>query len=166
MKLPHFEPSNTGRVIAYVLIMVATAYGFVRVDNLAHQVKREVINRVEQNTQQIKTTQREQCVQVDADHNRERARILTSERLLYSVPAFKVLISSPRAEHVAYSTAKKNYNDVRKTRPSYCLEYSKNRVKDFPSLADFREGRMKSRNVSHSKPSQGSGGTVPGPGTP
>jgi hypothetical protein len=83
------------------------------------------------------------CESIDADHNRERARIITNEVLIYSVPAFKVLIGDPRAEWIAYKTARDNYLSVRRTRPPFCRELVANPVKDFPSLQDFQEGRVK-----------------------
>lgn len=76
------------------------------------------------------------CVYVDADHNRERADIVRNEQLLYTVPEFKALINSPKAEAVAYVRAKQRYVQVRSTRPSFCAR--SNPVPPFPSLRTFQ----------------------------
>ncbi len=78
------------------------------------------------------------CQSIDADHNRERARIITNERLLYRVPEFHALIPTPSSEREAYNNARRNYNGVRNSRPDFCADLVPNPVKPFPPLSEFR----------------------------
>lgn len=80
------------------------------------------------------------CHAIDGDHNRERARLIAGEKLLYAIPSFKVLVSTPDAERAAYDKARHDYYEVRKTRPPFC-DFVPNPVKPFPSLKEFRHPR-------------------------
>jgi hypothetical protein len=89
------------------------------------------------------TLRRELCQFADGEHNRERTNIVRGERLIYLVPAFKTLIATPDGERAAYASAKSRYMGVRATRPDLnCDQYHRNPVAQFPSLEDFRAGRV------------------------
>lgn len=100
--------------------------------------------RSEDNRNLIKQTRTEQCTNIDADHNRERFRLVEGQAILYKLPEFKALIASPAAEKVAYDLAKVRYVQVRSTRPPYCTKLvGLNAVKPYPPLSAFQDGRIK-----------------------
>jgi hypothetical protein len=99
-----------------------------------------VSQRADTNIKKNQTTGRmELCKAIDGDHNRERARILAGQKLIYRVASFRVLVNTPEAERAAYDKAKHDYGEVRKTRPPFCRAYP-NPVKKFPPISEFRKG--------------------------
>lgn len=80
----------------------------------------------------------ELCRSIDADHNRQRAEIVTNTGLIYTVKEFHVLIPTPASERVAYENARKRYYSIRKSRPSFCAALVSNSVPPFPPLQHFQ----------------------------
>lgn len=99
-----------------------------------YQANGDRIDDQQRATQRART---ELCQSIDADHNRQRDDIINGQRILYRVPAFRVLVVTPNAERAAYEQARHKYDAIRRTRPDFCRAIP-NPVKPFPPLQYFR----------------------------
>lgn len=115
----------TTTVVSVVLAAAALAF--------AASIVWTVLN----NASLIEQTRIEQCEALRAEHDRERARIVQSVKLLYELPEFKTLIATPKAERVAYQNARHNYHTLDEVVPPYCPDYKR---ESFPPLSEVRKG--------------------------
>lgn len=132
---PRRQVSAFTALVATVLIAASLAFG-----GAVALVSTNNTGTLDQIQIQGKKNRGELCEFIDSEHNRLRADIVRGERLLYQVPAFRVLVASPVAEVAAYDLAKNKYESVRASRPSFCDGLRRNDVPPFPSLQEFKRG--------------------------
>jgi type II secretory pathway pseudopilin PulG len=149
VQLKRFYEKPEARLIAYLIVVALAIFLVWRGEQtrqndiqnakearvaLAQQVERARL-RERRRDARIRTNGRaETCRAIDADHDRERARIVDGERQLYGPFRGILPLTLEQTERLHQNNVER-YNEVVSTRPRYCPP--RKPIKPYPSIEEL-----------------------------